>query len=55
VDLIPKQASGKVGDIIKKKDERNMADYYIKEFQMEELLDREVKVLSGGELQRFAC
>ena len=54
VDQIPKQAQGKVGDIIKKKDERGTAEYYIKEFQMEGQLEREVKVLSGGELQRFA-
>jgi len=54
VDLIPKQVNGKVRDFIKKRDERGMAEYYIESFEMGDILDREIKVLSGGELQRFA-
>lgn len=54
VDLIPKTATGLVKDIIAKKDQRDMADYYIEAFEMQSVLERNVKHLSGGELQRFA-
>lgn len=54
VDQIPKIITGSVRDIIKKKDQRNMADMIIKHFEMETVIDRQVGQLSGGELQRFA-
>lgn len=54
VDLIPKQVKGNILEIIKKKDKLNLKDKYIKELELEHLLDRNVEDLSGGELQRFA-
>ena len=60
VDHIPKAVKGKVGDILKQKDERteiegwNCLDWAITEAELKHVLDRDVRVLSGGELQRFA-
>lgn len=54
VDQIPKVINGKVADIIRKKDNRGLADELIKVFELENVLEREVGQLSGGELQRFA-
>lgn len=60
VDLIPKNIKGNVGDILKDRDERSeledwdVLDWAIKEAELGHLLDRDVRVLSGGELQRFA-
>mmetsp|Transcript_93284 Transcript_93284/g.237359 ORF Transcript_93284/g.237359 Transcript_93284/m.237359 type:complete len:613 (-) Transcript_93284:241-2079(-) len=54
VDKIPKQVGGKVGEILTKKDDRKMMDHYNKELELEHLQEREIKDLSGGELQRFA-
>jgi ATP-binding cassette subfamily E protein 1 len=55
VDKLPKQISGKVADIIDKKDNKESKDKYLKQFELSHLVDREIKDLSGGELQRFAC
>mmetsp|Transcript_49721 Transcript_49721/g.146959 ORF Transcript_49721/g.146959 Transcript_49721/m.146959 type:complete len:610 (-) Transcript_49721:175-2004(-) len=54
VDKIPKQISGKVGEILGKKDDKKMMDHYNKELELSHLQEREIKDLSGGELQRFA-
>ena len=54
VDKIPKFLSGKVGDIIRKKDQRKMAKELIPVFELQNLLNKPIGVLSGGELQRFA-
>lgn len=54
VDKIPKQIAGKVGEILTKKDDRSEKDHYNKELELSHLQDREIKDLSGGELQRFA-
>lgn len=60
VDHIPKAIRGPVGKILKKKDERTEAegwdcfDWAITEAELKHVLDRDVGVLSGGELQRFA-
>lgn len=54
VDNIPKIVKGKVGDLITKKDERNVASTLINDLDLSRLLEREVAALSGGELQRFA-
>lgn len=54
VDKIPKQISGKVGEILGKKDDKKMMDHYNKELELSHLQDRDIKDLSGGELQRFA-
>jgi ATP-binding cassette subfamily E protein 1 len=54
VDQLPKVISGKVVDIVKKKDDRNVGEFLIQQLQLESTLEKEIKVLSGGELQRFA-
>ncbi|HHN81915.1 MAG TPA: ribosome biogenesis/translation initiation ATPase RLI [Methanomicrobia archaeon] len=54
VDKIPKVVSGTVEEVINKVDERNMADGLFDEFGMEEVRERTLEDLSGGELQRLA-
>lgn len=54
VDQIPKIATGKVGDMIMKRDQRKLAEELIPIFELSNILQREIKQLSGGELQRFA-
>ncbi|MCM2326224.1 MAG: ribosome biogenesis/translation initiation ATPase RLI, partial [Candidatus Woesearchaeota archaeon] len=54
VDLIPKQFSGKVMDLLKKTDENGKIEEVIKNFELEKILDRDIKNISGGELQRLA-
>ena len=60
VDHIPRAVKGKVGEILKSKDDRSEAeewdvlDWALREADLKHLLDRDVRVLSGGELQRFA-
>lgn len=53
VDLIPKQVKGRVGDILKAKDELNRMEELVDALELRHLLDRQVADLSGGELQRF--
>eukprot|EP00543_Licmophora_paradoxa_P013876 CAMPEP_0202475284 /NCGR_PEP_ID=MMETSP1360-20130828/92818_1 /ASSEMBLY_ACC=CAM_ASM_000848 /TAXON_ID=515479 /ORGANISM="Licmophora paradoxa, Strain CCMP2313" /LENGTH=641 /DNA_ID=CAMNT_0049102433 /DNA_START=6 /DNA_END=1931 /DNA_ORIENTATION=+ len=60
VDHIPRAVRGKVIDILKAKDERSEAEdwdclnWATTEAELNHVLDRDVRVLSGGELQRFA-
>jgi len=60
VDHIPRAVRGQVGKILKEKDERSEVegwdcfDWAASEAELKHVLDREVGVLSGGELQRFA-
>jgi len=54
VDVILKSAKGKVSEMLKKVDQRNKYDDIVKELDMENILDREISQLSGGELQRVA-
>lgn len=54
VDKIPKQIAGQVGDILDKKDDKKEKERYSTELELNHLQDREIKNLSGGELQRFA-
>ncbi len=54
VDKIPKGADRKVGDILKKVDERGKLEWLLDQFQLRKVLDRKISVLSGGELQRVA-
>ncbi|AMQ17663.1 ribosome biogenesis/translation initiation ATPase RLI [Thermococcus peptonophilus] len=54
VDLIPKAVKGKVRDLLKKADESGKFDEVVKELELENILDREIQQLSGGELQRVA-
>jgi len=44
----------RVRELMKARDERGIMDQIVKEFELTNVLDREVQHLSGGELQRFA-
>lgn len=54
VDQLPKVVKGKVKDLLKNVDERNKFDYVCKELDLENVLERKMENLSGGELQRVA-
>lgn len=54
VDHIPKAVRGNVGEVIDAKDERGAKAALLKDLDLEQVLDRNVENLSGGELQRFA-
>jgi len=54
VDKIPKVVSGTVGQVLKKLDERDMLDEIVDDLEIGHLLDRDLDILSGGELQRVA-
>jgi ATP-binding cassette, sub-family E, member 1 len=54
VDMIPRQFSGKVIDLLKKADEKGKMDEMIRIFELEKILQHDIKNISGGELQRLA-
>ncbi len=54
VDKIPKVASGIVKDLLEKVDERGKLAEILKGLQLHVVWDRDINVLSGGELQRVA-
>jgi ATP-binding cassette, sub-family E, member 1 len=54
IELIPKVFSGKVYDLIKKVDERNIGEELIDDLGISHLKDRKLDELSGGELQKVA-
>ena len=54
VDKIPKAITGKVGDLLEKVDERKQLDSLAEVFELRNIWDRPLDVLSGGELQRVA-
>jgi ATP-binding cassette subfamily E protein 1 len=60
VDHIPRAVKGLVGEVLKGKDERSALenwdclDWATTEAELKHVMDREIGVLSGGELQRFA-
>ncbi|KAG2650229.1 hypothetical protein PVAP13_1NG228138 [Panicum virgatum] len=54
LDHIPKSVEGKVGDLLNKKDERQVKDTLCDILELKQVMDRNVSDLSGGELQRFA-
>lgn len=54
VDKLPKYIKGNVNDLLKKVDERNKFDEIVKDLSIENILDREISNLSGGELQRIS-
>jgi hypothetical protein len=45
---------GNVGEVITEKDQRGQKEALLKDLDLEQVLDRNVENLSGGELQRFA-
>ena len=54
MDHIPKAVKGNVGEVLAHKDEREMRFELAKDLDLNQVLDRDVGDLSGGELQRFA-
>jgi ATP-binding cassette, sub-family E, member 1 len=54
VDLIPLAYTGKVADLIEKADERGIRSTLFSQLELDNVEEREVKHLSGGELQRLA-
>jgi len=54
IELIPEKVKGKVIDLLKKTDELNKLDELIELLDLKEILEKDVKTLSGGELQRIA-
>lgn len=54
VDKIPKAISGKVKDLLEKTDERGILEKLKKDLELEKIWNRQLDVLSGGELQRVA-
>jgi ATP-binding cassette subfamily E protein 1 len=54
VDALPKMISGRVGDILRARDDRKLFDQITTDLDLIKILDRDISVLSGGELQRFA-
>lgn len=54
VDQIPKAVRGAVGDLLDKKDERELQKTICDMLDLSHIRDREIAQLSGGELQRFA-
>ena len=54
VDQLPKVVKGNVKNLLENVDERGKFDYVCEELNLENVLDRDMKNLSGGELQRVA-
>ena len=54
VDMIPKQFSGKVRELLEKVDEKKQLKGIAEKFELNKILEREVRHISGGELQRVA-
>ncbi|NLA39458.1 MAG: ribosome biogenesis/translation initiation ATPase RLI [Methanomicrobiales archaeon] len=54
IDQIPKVFTGSVYSLLATTDERGRLDHYIDRLSLRPILDRTIKNLSGGELQRVA-
>jgi ATP-binding cassette subfamily E protein 1 len=54
IDQIPRNYSGTVKELLNKVDEKREHEKIVKQFDLQEFLDRDIKKLSGGELQRVA-
>ena len=54
VDKLASVLKGRLGQLLKKADERDRLPELAKELELETLFEREASVLSGGELQRLA-
>jgi ATP-binding cassette subfamily E protein 1 len=54
VDLLQKKAQGKVRDLLKKVDQSGRMHDVAEQLEIEELLDRDIATVSGGEMQRVA-
>lgn len=54
VYMIPKAFKGTPKELLKKYDDRNVADKLITQLGLQKILDHDINTLSGGELQRLA-
>lgn len=54
VYMIPKAFKGTTKELLKKYDERKVADRLVSQLGLQNVMDRDVAQLSGGELQRLA-
>lgn len=54
VYLIPKAFKGTPKELLKKYDERKVTDKLVQQLSLQNILDRDIAQLSGGELQRLA-
>ena len=54
VDLIPKKANGKVGELLKQADQLGKMQEIVELFDLKHILESDIKDISGGELQRVA-
>ena len=54
VDHIPRAVKGQVRTILETKDDRKVMQKLMKDLDLVHVQEREIEVLSGGELQRFA-
>lgn len=54
ITKLPEVVKGIAKDLLERVDERDRMSDLIKQLDMQEFLDRELKILSGGELQRVA-
>lgn len=54
VDKIPKAVTGKVKDLLEKIDQRKVLSKLSEDLELKKIWDRDLNVLSGGELQRVA-
>lgn len=54
MDQIKKIVQGDLGKMLEKLDERGMMEQIVADLELNPVLDRRAKDVSGGELQRFA-
>ena len=54
IDTIAKHVKGTVKDVITRFDERNVLDKIREDLALQEIWNRDIKLLSGGELQKLA-
>jgi ATP-binding cassette, sub-family E, member 1 len=54
IDLLPSMIKGKVKDLLLKSNEKNNLNELISKLELEKILERDLKNLSGGELQRVS-
>ena len=55
LEPIGKKLEHKVGAFLKRKDKKGLADQLIADLELENVLERKINELSGGELQRLVC
>ncbi|KAL6198029.1 hypothetical protein ACLB2K_027821 [Fragaria x ananassa] len=54
VENIPREIQGTVGEVLNREDQRGLKEELCVDLELNQVLDRNVGDLSGGELQRFA-